>query len=103
MPSWRAPLQGADQAWMGAEGQAVPSAPGLLSLRALVLLRAGTRPAAEVLPTLRLGGGAVGAAQAATGGLRRAVLIIAARQEGLGGEMGVTGIRGDHGDATLTP
>jgi hypothetical protein len=50
-------------------------------MRALVLLIEGTRPAANVLPTLRLVIVAMRAAQTATGGIGRAVLIIASLLE----------------------
>jgi len=69
-------------------------------MRALVLFIEGTWPTADVLPTLCLIVIAVGVAQAATGGIGPAVLIIPPLQEGLWSEMFLAGIISDDGDAT---
>src|SRR4029434_2910416 len=102
-PGLRASLNGPDQAWMGVEGHAVTRAPGRVGVGAPLLFIKGTRPAADILPTLGVVVVAVGSTQAATGGIGRAMLIITALQESFWGEVFTARIIGDEGDATLAP
>jgi hypothetical protein len=60
-----------------------------------------TREAADILPTLGLVVVAIGAAQATTRGIGRAVLIIASVQQRLGIEVFIAPVVGEDGDAPL--
>jgi len=102
-PGLRASLHGPDQAWMGVAGHAVTRAPGRGGVGAPWLCIKGTRPAADILPTLGVVVVAVGSTPAATGGRGRAMLIITALQERVWGKVCTARLRVDEGDATWAP
>ena len=79
-PQLTASLNGTDETRMITETHTVAIAQHPVSMRAVLLLLGWTREAANILPTLGLVVVAIGATQTTTGGIRRAVLIIAPMQ-----------------------
>jgi hypothetical protein len=83
------------------ETHTVAIAQNAVSMRAMLLLLGWTREATDVLPTLGLIVVAIGAAQATTRGIGRAVWIIAPIEQGLGIEVFVSPVVVKDRDATL--
>src|SRR4029450_2026498 len=77
LPRWGAALDGSNEAGVVFERHAMTIAQDAVAVRAVLLLLGGARSAADILPTVGLIVVAIGATQTTTGGIGRAVLIIA--------------------------
>ena len=92
LPSRGATLDGSNEAWVLCERHAVAVAPHAVSVRALLRFLGRTRPATDILPRGGLRVVAIGAAQTPAGGIWGAVVIVAPRDEGLGGAVFVASV-----------